>query len=241
MALTRDDMLRELELLPVWQAKYVEPLQTKAIKATPEAEQQEVVLQLLELVVPAQVSSTEAEPVPAVETEGLMTMPASVPLNDALPKVVDNACVVCPLASLTQQVEATSVHFLLMGFSPNMPTIRSAELYAEQQGELLNNMLAAIKFKLAADNFTPFNQRQTQSSTLLLVLGEPAAQSLLVSEASIDELRGRVHVVQGVSVVVTYQPTHLLQHPKDKAKAWQDLLLAKKVWADLQSSISPSS
>lgn len=236
MALTRDDMLRELELLPVWRAKYVEPLQTKVIEAIPEASLQEV-----ELRAPAQISLVEDELVPALEVEVSATIPVGVSLNDVLPKTVGDACVVCPLVSLAQHVETEPAQFLLMSFSPNKPTIRSAELYAGEQGELLNNMLAAIKFKLAEDGFTSFNQSQAQKSTLVLVLGESSAQSLLASEASIDELRGRVHLVQGVSVVVTYQPTHLLQHPKDKAKAWQDLLLAKKVWADLQSLILPSS
>jgi uracil-DNA glycosylase len=30
-------------------------------------------------------------------------------------------------------------------------------------------------------------------------------------------------------VVLTYHPEHLLKQPKDKAKAWQDLLLARSL------------
>lgn len=236
MVLTRDDMLRELELLPVWRTKYIEPVQGQAIEAKSAIVQQEVAL-----VESTQIPVVEDVAVPAVEAEISVVIPTAETLNAEVSEAMGDACVVCPLHSLTQRAEAASVPFLLVGFSPDMPTIHLAELYAGEQGELLSNMLAAIKFKLVADDFIAFNQRQVQQATLMLVLGELAAQSLLASKAPIDELRGKVHVAQGVSVVVTYQPTHLLQYPKDKAKAWQDLLLAKKVWADLQSLTLPSS
>ena len=40
-------------------------------------------------------------------------------------------------------------------------------------------------------------------------------------------LRGRVHRYRGVPLVVTYHPAYLLRNLPDKAKAWDDLLLAR--------------
>jgi hypothetical protein len=244
MALTRDDMLRELELLPVWRAKYIEPsvsaepFNTKLAEAATEISSQKIAL----------VENTQPHVSPVAEMEvQVSAIETSVAESEAetsdptASKVVGDACVVCPLVSLGHNADAASINCLLMSFSPDAATISSAELFAGEQGELLNNMLAAIKFKLSAESFTAFNPLPITPTSVILVFGERAAQSLLVSDASLDDLRGKVHAVQGCSAVVTYHPAHLLQHPKDKAKAWQDLLLLQKAIADLQLQILPSS
>ena len=61
---------------------------------------------------------------------------------------------------------------------------------------------------------------------IILAMGRFAVQSLLKTTEPIGKLRGRVHQVQGVPVVVTYHPAYLLRNPADKAKAWADLCLA---------------
>ena len=61
---------------------------------------------------------------------------------------------------------------------------------------------------------------------IILAMGRFAVQSLLQTTEPIGKLRGRVHQVQGVPVVVTYHPAYLLRNPADKAKAWADLCLA---------------
>jgi DNA polymerase len=38
-----------------------------------------------------------------------------------------------------------------------------------------------------------------------------------------------VHDYQGVALVVSYPPAHLMTHIQDKAKAWTDLCLAREV------------
>lgn len=244
MALTRDDMLRELELLPVWRAKYIEsPFSVELFNAKLAETATEISPQKL---APIENTQPHVSPVTEMEvqvsaTETSIAESEAVTLDPAASKVVGDACVVCPLVSLSYNADASPINLLLMSYSPDAATISSAELFAGEQGELLNNMLAAIKFKLSAENFNAFNALQTASASVILVLGERAAQSLLAADASLDDLRGKVHAVQGCSVVVTYHPAHLLQHPKDKAKAWQDLLLVQKTIADLQSQILPSS
>ena len=60
---------------------------------------------------------------------------------------------------------------------------------------------------------------------LLLVMGRLAAQALLHTTEPLGKLRGRVHDLQGVPTVVTYDAQPLLRTPADKAKAWDDLCL----------------
>ena len=60
---------------------------------------------------------------------------------------------------------------------------------------------------------------------LLLIMGRLAGQALLQSTEPLGKLRGRVHMVQGVKTIVTYDAQPLLRTPADKAKAWDDLCL----------------
>lgn len=65
---------------------------------------------------------------------------------------------------------------------------------------------------------------------IIVAMGRFAVQTLLQSTDPIGKLRGRVHRVQigghSAPVVVTYHPAYLLRNLPDKAKAWQDLVLA---------------
>ncbi|MET0919125.1 MAG: uracil-DNA glycosylase family protein, partial [Burkholderiales bacterium] len=66
---------------------------------------------------------------------------------------------------------------------------------------------------------------------LILALGSSSATTLLDVDATIASLRGRVHRYQGVPLIVTYHPAYLLRNLADKAKAWEDLLLARRTLA----------
>lgn len=74
----------------------------------------------------------------------------------------------------------------------------------------------------------PFLIRQLQlvQPKIILAMGRFAVQSLLCSSDPIGRLRGRVHLYQGVPLIVTYHPAYLLRNPEEKAKAWDDLCLA---------------
>ena len=62
---------------------------------------------------------------------------------------------------------------------------------------------------------------------IILAMGRFAVQALLRSDEPIGKLRGRVHRFQGVPLIVTYHPAYLLRNLEDKAKAWDDLCLAR--------------
>jgi DNA polymerase len=75
----------------------------------------------------------------------------------------------------------------------------------------------------------PFLQRQVAlvKPKLILLMGRFAVKQLLKSDDAIGKLRGRVHHYEGIPVVVTYHPAYLLRNLPEKAKAWEDLCLAK--------------
>ena len=68
---------------------------------------------------------------------------------------------------------------------------------------------------------------------LILAMGRFAAQTLLKSDASVASLRGRLHSYAGVPLIVTYHPAYLLRTLDDKAKAWEDLLFARRTMQTL--------
>ena len=77
----------------------------------------------------------------------------------------------------------------------------------------------------------PFLLRQIElvQPKVILAMGRFAVQSLLKSTEPIGKLRGRVHELAGVPLIVTYHPAYLLRSPADKALAWDDLCLAREV------------
>lgn len=82
----------------------------------------------------------------------------------------------------------------------------------------------------------PFLQRQIElvQPRMLLLLGRSAVQGLLGSEAPLGRLRGQVHEVAGRPALVSYHPSYLLRSPMEKAKAWDDLCLARATFDRLR-------
>ena len=79
----------------------------------------------------------------------------------------------------------------------------------------------------------PFLVRQIElvRPQVIVAMGRFAVQTLLRSDAPIGRLRGSVHRCRGVPLVVSYHPAYLLRNPRDKARAWEDLCLAREVAA----------
>ena len=59
-------------------------------------------------------------------------------------------------------------------------------------------------------------------------VGKVAASNLLSSDAPIGALRGKLHQYRGIPLIATYHPAYLLRSLPDKAKAWADLLFARR-------------
>jgi DNA polymerase len=79
----------------------------------------------------------------------------------------------------------------------------------------------------------PYLRRQVAlvRPRLILAMGRFAVQALLGTDTPLGQLRGRVHHCEGVPTVVTYHPAYLLRNLTDKARAWEDLCLARRVAA----------
>jgi len=159
--------------------------------------------------------------------------------------------------------------WMLVGEAPGAEEDARGEPFVGQAGRLLDNMLATISLARGRDVFIanvlkcrppgnrnpepeevaccePFLRRQVElvAPRVVLVMGRFAAQSLLRTDASIASLRGRVHRYAAgereVPVVVTYHPAYLLRNLGDKAKAWADLCLARRVLQDAIAEDGPS-
>lgn len=80
---------------------------------------------------------------------------------------------------------------------------------------------------------------------VLLIMGRFAMQTLLGlgPDASIGSQRGRVHDVTigdfGTKAVVCYHPSYLLRAPDEKAKAWEDLTLFRRLIREAGIKLAP--
>lgn len=155
---------------------------------------------------------------------------------------------------------ALSARWVVVGEAPGADEDMRGEPFVGQAGKLLDAMLAALGLargpEVAIINVlkcrppgnrnpepdevaacAPILARQLEliAPEIVLVLGRFAAQSLLATGTSIAGLRGRVHQMpiagRPVPVVVSYHPAYLLRNLADKARSWEDLLLARRTLA----------
>ena len=166
-------------------------------------------------------------------------------------------CTACKLAATRTQgvlgVGDRNADWLIIGEAPGADEDAQGEPFVGQAGKLLDAMLAAIALKrgdkvyitnvlksrppgnrnpepdeVAACRPYLLAQIELIRPKLILALGRFAAQSLLDTDEAIARLRGRVHRFQNVPLVVTYHPAYLLRNLPDKARAWEDLCLARR-------------
>jgi DNA polymerase len=169
------------------------------------------------------------------------------------------SCTLCPLhESRTQTVFGvgdTDADWLIIGEAPGAEEDRRGEPFVGRAGKLLDEMLRAVGLSRERvfianilkcrppNNRDPkpdeaaacrhYLERQIEliQPKIILAVGRIAAQQLLHSDAPVGQLRGRLHHLNGVPLVVTYHPAYLLRSPNQKRKAWDDLCLAMNVIA----------
>jgi len=151
--------------------------------------------------------------------------------------------------------------WLVIGEAPGAEEDMRGEPFVGQAGKLLDAMLAAIGLQRGDNVYItnvlksrpPGNRNPEPGEVaacrpyllaqielirprLILTLGRFAAQSLLDTDESISRLRGRVHQFRDVPLVVTYHPAYLLRNLPDKARAWEDLCLARRTMQALAAA-----
>ena len=174
MSMTREDVLRELELLPVWSLR------------APNASTVELTRKLVEVQ-----KNTE------VKVAEIIEKPQLSPVTEK------------------------SV-YLLVSDDKKWAFVLPEALTGEAE-VLFNNILLALHINKTHNE----TLAHLTSAKVIVAMGAAAGQSLLASTDSLEQLRGKAHVVENVPLVVTYHPNDLLQHLANKAKMWDDLCIAK--------------
>ena len=253
---TRDDILRELNLAPEWRMRRLQS-PTPQEEETPESPP----------------SAQLAVPGPAVVVP---LRPAAQPIDpqvrrariaalewQALAADIDacNACGLCRTRNRSVPgVGDARAEWMFVGEAPGADEDARGEPFVGQAGRLLDSMLAALGMDrqrnvyianvlkcrppgnrtpepAEAESCRPYLERQIAlvGPRIVVALGRSAASLLLGTDASIASLRGRVHRFDGRPLIVTYHPAYLLRTLHDKAKAWEDLVFAKRTMAALKS------
>ena len=169
------------------------------------------------------------------------------------------ACELCKERQLVVPgVGDETADWLFIGEGPGAEEDEQGEPFVGQAGRLLDAMLAAIDLKRGTNVYItnvvkcrppgnrtpkeaeieaciPYLKRQIAmlQPKLIVLLGKVAVQGVLGVEASIGSLRGKIASYhdgeRSIPVVVSYHPAYLLRTLPDKAKAWEDLCLARQV------------
>ena len=169
-------------------------------------------------------------------------------------------CRACGLCGQRKQavfgVGHETAPWLFVGEGPGADEDEQGEPFVGQAGKLLDGMLAAIGCERGREVYianvvkcrppgnrtptpeeaaacAPFLDRQIEliGPRLIVALGKTAAIRLLGTEASVASLRGKVHRYRDIPVIVTYHPAYLLRSLPEKAKAWEDLVFARRTLA----------
>jgi DNA polymerase len=224
--ISREEVLRELGLAPIWRLKQREaPIDDVSTRT----------------------GSSDIDP--------RRTRISSLTLDALVSDIAQcRACRLCTTRKNTVPgVGAADASWMLVGEAPGADEDAQGEPFVGAAGQLLDNMLAALGLSRQADVFIanvlkcrppgnrtpeplevaacrPYLDRQIElvAPALIVALGRSAACTLLEIDASVASLRNRVHRYRGTPLVVTYHPAYLLRTPGDKAKAWEDLLFARR-------------
>src|SRR3989441_3480692 len=245
---TRNEILREMGLLPVWRSRVPRGAVTAPVERPHFVAEAPTAANTTPEVVDA--------PAPGSRLQRIATLGWGEFAADV------EACTACGLCRTRNRtvpgVGDVRAEWMFVGEAPGAEEDARGEPFVGQAGRLLDNMLAAIGLARGENVYicnvlkcrppgnrnpepfevaqcTPHLLRQLEliRPKLILAMGRFAVQALLNTEASIASLRGRLHRYQGVPLIVTYHPAYLLRNLPDKAKAWEDLCFARRSIAAL--------
>ena len=241
---TRDELLRELGLAPVWRLRRAP--WSAVSPGGPGADAP-----------PALADTVGIDP--AVRNARIATLAFDALADDI---AGCRACGLCATRNRTVPgVGTVDAQWMFVGEAPGADEDAQGEPFVGAAGQLLDNMLAAVGLArgngvfianvlkcrppnnrtpdpLEAAACRPYLDRQIElvGPKLIVALGKSAACTLLDIDASVASLRNRVHRYRGTALIVTYHPAYLLRTPADKAKAWEDLLFARRTVRELAAN-----
>ncbi|MGH2569476.1 MAG: uracil-DNA glycosylase, partial [Bacteroidota bacterium] len=173
-------------------------------------------------------------------------------------------CTKCPLGYTRTKfvfgVGNPHAEIVLIGEAPGADEDAQGEPFVGRAGQLLNKILEAIRLKREEVYICnilkcrPPNNRDPQPEEIdaclphlwkqleiikpkiILCLGRISAQVLLKTNASLTELRSRVHDYRGIKMMVTYHPAALLRNPHWKRPVWEDVQKLRKMYDEMKAS-----
>lgn len=256
MTLTREQMLVEMGISPIWVLRETSAVPSGA-SASPAGEAAPAAIAEPEGVVAA--SEIPAEP-PVEAAPGSAVAAAPTIAEAAWPELVRRVadCRACPLGAQRRQavlgVGDPDPDWLFIGEGPGAEEDARGEPFVGPAGKLLDAMLAALDIARGngvyianAVKCRPPNNRTPEAAEMaacrpylerqvallrpkiIVLLGKAAAHSVLHEDKALAALRGKRFEFAGIPVVVTYHPAYLLRNLPDKAKAWEDLVFARRV------------
>ena len=216
--MTREDMLRELELLPAWTLR-TQQLQT--VQMAPKVVAEQVLTVEIEL-------SAEL----SVSTDFLQPVITEIVTTELVPQELNIQTVNIEESTTREFVHIASEDGEWLFVMPDHQLL-------EDESLLLRNILISmrIKAKPVEASKNTIDVLNLTEPKLVIAMGEVTAQYLLQSTESLTDLRGNVHTWEGIPFIVTYDLSHLLQTLPDKIKAWDDLCLAMQTLQRLKSNI----
>ena len=244
MSLSREQMLIEMGISPIWVLRDA-PV-TAASAATPAMPADPAPAAAIAAPEPAEM------PPPAMAGGAVTDMDWSTLARQVA------ACRACPLHAQRQQavlgVGDPQAEWLFIGEGPGAEEDARGEPFVGQAGKLLDAMLAALDIARGQAVYIanavkcrppgnrapehaeiaacwPYLERQIAllKPKIIVLLGKVAVHALLHEDKSLASLRGRRFEYAGIPVVVTYHPAYLLRNLPEKAKAWEDLLFARRL------------
>ncbi len=248
MSLSREQILNEMGLGPIWRVRDPAPLSEAGDQ--PMVEPVAIpVNQLATTLAPIATDVLSKEKFHPVAVDGLDWPTLSKQVAE---------CRACTLCQQRKQavlgVGDLQADWLFVGEGPGAEEDVQGEPFVGQAGQLLDNMLAALDLKRGIQVYIanavkcrppgnrapeaaemaacrPYLERQIAliKPKVIVLLGKAAVHSVLHEDKSLASMRGQRFDYQGIPTVVTYHPAYLLRNLPEKAKAWEDLLLARRI------------
>ena len=149
---------------------------------------------------------------------------------------------------------------MVIGEAPGADEDKKGEPFVGRAGQLLNKILAAIDFAREdvyianilksrppknrnplpeeIEKHIPILHKQIDiiNPRIILCVGKVAANNLLANNSSLGSMRGKLHDLSGVPVVVTYHPAALLRNPNWKAPTWEDVQFLRSEFDKMMST-----
>jgi DNA polymerase len=222
--MSREDMLRELELLPVWQLRQPLPMTLKVETPAVDKSEQFVQEQALPVV---EVAVTESLAPESPVTESLLPQQA---------EAAEDFEIAPAMEPVLEQVQPLPLRLLLSEDSNYAFLIEpyAAEDDVQSIETLLQNMIRAMQTSCRVDvTDTADEIFAGHTPKLIISLGTAPANRLSGKTYVIDEWRNiqqeNQPYYEQIPLIVTYHPAHLLANTADKPLAWRDLCFAMKL------------